>query len=80
MFDMPGVGRFVGIDTLRATYEGWKPRAPQRHMVLNTLLTSWSVDAAEAVSDVVFVLLGKERRLVGAVRRALPRHAAPRRR
>lgn len=60
VFDMPGVGRFAGIDALRTTYEGWKPRTAQRHMVLNTLLTSWSPDAAHAVSDVVFVVLDKD--------------------
>ena len=60
IFDMPGVGRFAGLDALRTTYEGWKPRAPQRHMVLNTLLTSWSDSSAEAVSDVVFVIKGKD--------------------
>lgn len=60
VFDMPGLGRIAGVDALAATYAGWKPRAPQRHMVLNTLLTSWSDSSAEAVSDVVFVVRGKD--------------------
>lgn len=60
VFDMPGMGRFSGREELAATYAGWKPRAPQRHMVLNTLLTSWSDSAAEAVSDVVFVVLSRD--------------------
>ncbi len=33
------------------------PRLPQRHLVLNTLITSWSATAVEATSDVVFLLL-----------------------
>lgn len=60
VFDMPGVGTFTGRSELAATYEGWKPRAPQRHMIMNTLLTSWSDDAAESISDVVFVVKGKD--------------------
>lgn len=55
VFDMPGVGRFEGHDALRQAYDGWAPRKPQRHLVLNTLLTAWSDDEATAVSDVVFI-------------------------
>jgi ketosteroid isomerase-like protein len=55
-FDMPGTGTFTGHDALRETYENWKPRRPQRHLVVNTLVTEWSDDEATAVSDVVLVL------------------------
>jgi hypothetical protein len=59
--DLPGMGTHEGHDALRAAYEGWAPRQPQRHLVLNTLVTSWSDHEAEAVSDVVFVLKGESR-------------------
>jgi hypothetical protein len=58
--DIPGMGTMTGHDELLAAYEGWKPRRPQRHLVLNTLITSWTADEAEATSDVVFVLQGKD--------------------
>ena len=56
VFDMPGTGTFEGHDALRATYDAWKPRRPQRHLVVNTLVTDWSDDEATAISDVVFLL------------------------
>jgi len=72
--DIPGLGRYRGHDALRKAYAKWKPRSPQRHLVLNTLLTDWSDRAATAVSDVVF-LLKDERgwaiRLVGRYRDTL---------
>jgi hypothetical protein len=56
--DIPGMGTHEGHDALRAAYARWTPRRPQRHLVLNTLVTGWSAEEAEAVSDVVFVLKG----------------------
>jgi hypothetical protein len=58
--ELPGMGTHEGHDALRAAYAGWAPRRPQRHLVLNTLVTDWSDREAEAVSDVVFVLLGPD--------------------
>jgi SnoaL-like domain len=60
LIDLPGMGTHEGHDALRAAYAGWAPRRPQRHLVLNTLVTDWTSDEAEAVSDVVFILLGKD--------------------
>jgi hypothetical protein len=57
--DIPGMGTHEGHDALRAAYAGWAPRRPQRHLVLNTLVTDRGNDEAEAISDVVFILLGK---------------------
>jgi ketosteroid isomerase-like protein len=57
-FDSPGLGRFEGRDALREAYAKWKPRQPQRHLVLNTLVTDWNDHEATAVSDVVFLLKG----------------------
>jgi hypothetical protein len=53
--DMPGEGRFEGHADLRAAYERWKPVGPQRHLVLNTVVTEWDADVARATSDFVFV-------------------------
>ena len=36
----------------------WKPRRPQRHLVVNTLVTDWNDHEANAISDVVFLLQG----------------------
>jgi hypothetical protein len=59
VFDMPGTGTFEGHHALRATYAEWKPRRPQRHLVVNTLVTDWNDHEATAVSDVVFALQGE---------------------
>lgn len=56
--DMP-MGSHTGTDALRAAYDGWKPRGPQRHLVLNTLITSFTDDTASAVSDFVFLAKGE---------------------
>ncbi len=57
--EIPGMGIHEGHDALRAAYDGWKPRRPQRHLVLNTLVTDWNDHEARAVSDVIFILQGK---------------------
>jgi len=57
--EIPGMGTHVGHDALRAAYARWTPRRPQRHLVLNTLVTACSDDEASAVSDVVFLLQGE---------------------
>ena len=56
--EIPGMGTHAGHDALRQAYTKWAPRRPQRHLVLNTVVETWSVDEATAVSDVVFILLG----------------------
>ena len=74
--DIPDMGTHEGHDALRAAYAGWAPRRPQRHLVLNTLVTGWSGDEAEAISDVVFILKGKAGwaiQLVGRYRDTLHR-------
>jgi hypothetical protein len=57
--DIPGMGSHEGHDALRAAYARWKPRRPQRHLVVNTLVTTWNDHEAEAVSDVIFILQGE---------------------
>jgi hypothetical protein len=57
--DIPGMGTHVGHDALRAAYTEWRPRRPQRHLVVNTLVTDWTDHEATASSDVIFLLQGK---------------------
>jgi ketosteroid isomerase-like protein len=79
VIDIPGMGTHEGHAALHEAYTGWKPRRPQRHLVLNTLVTEWSDDEATAISDVVFVLMGKEGgwsiQMVGRYRDTLHRDA-----
>ena len=56
--EIPGMGTHVGHDALRAAYTKWKPRRPQRHLVVNTLVTDWNEHEATAISDVIFLLQG----------------------
>ncbi len=78
VFAMPGLGTFEGHDALREAYAGWTPRGPQRHLVVNTLVTDWSEQEATAVSDVVFSTQGRVG-LGHPVRGPLRGHAPPRR-
>ena len=56
--DIPGLGRHQGHDALRQAYGQWQPTRPQRHLVLNTLVTHWDEGEARATSDFVFLLKG----------------------
>lgn len=56
---IPGLGTHRGHHALRAAFTAWEPKRPQRHLVLNTLVTGWSAAEATATSDVVFLLLGR---------------------
>jgi hypothetical protein len=56
--EAPDVGTFAGHEALREAYGGMTPRRPQRHLVVNTLVTDWDDHSATAVSDVVFILDG----------------------
>ena len=77
--DIPGLGTHVGHDALRAAFARVEPRQPQRHLVLNTLVTDWNDHEASAISDVVFILKG-DVRLGDPARRPIRRHPPPRRR
>lgn len=54
--DIPGLGAHEGHEALRAAYTTVEPRRPQRHLVLNTLVTAWDDHEAKATSDVVLIL------------------------
>ena len=54
-----GNGPQVGLLALQgAAYAKVEPRRPQRHLVVNTLVTEWNEHEAKATSDVVFALHG----------------------
>jgi hypothetical protein len=57
--EIPGSGTFEGEDALRKVYSGFTPRAPQRHVVVNTVVTDWDQHEATAVSDLVFLQKGE---------------------
>jgi hypothetical protein len=57
--DIPGLGTHVGHDALREAFARIEPKRPQRHLVLNTLVTDWNDHEANAISDVVFLLKGE---------------------
>jgi len=59
--DVAGQGVHEGHEALRAVYAGWVPKRPQRHLVLNTLVSDWSDTEATAVSDVVFLQMQDSR-------------------
>ena len=66
--DIPGMGAHEGHDALREAYARVAPKRPQRHVVVNTLVTDWNDHEATAMSDVLFLFLGDEGwsiRLVG---------------
>ena len=46
--DIAGLGTHEGHDALRAAYATVEPQRPQRHLVLNTLITDWSATSAAA--------------------------------
>ena len=67
--EIPGQGTFEGLDALREAYAGWVPRRPQRHLVVNTLVSDWNDHEAIATSDIVLLVEGKEGWAVGFVAR-----------
>jgi hypothetical protein len=58
--DIPGLGSFSGHAALREGYAKVEPIVPQRHLVMNTVVTDWKTDEATAISDVVFLLRGEK--------------------
>jgi hypothetical protein len=56
--EIPGMGTHTGHANLHEAYSKWKPDRPQRHLVLNTVVTEVSEHEATAISDVIFILRG----------------------
>ena len=67
--DIPGLGAHRGHDALRVAFAGWQPKRPTRHLVVNTLVLDWHQREATAVSDVVFILQGRDGWSIQAVGR-----------
>jgi 3-phenylpropionate/cinnamic acid dioxygenase small subunit len=58
--EIPGLGAHRGRDELRAAFARWVPNRPQRHLVVNVSVRRWDDNEAEAVSDIVFLVLGSQ--------------------
>jgi hypothetical protein len=58
--EIPGMGTHEGHAALREAFTKWKPRRPQRHLVVNTHIIDWSENEARASSDVIFILKGED--------------------
>jgi len=56
--EVDGAGTFEGREAIRAAYAAWHPVKPQRHIVGNTVITSWDGDDATAISDLAFFQRG----------------------
>lgn len=59
VLEIPGFDPITGHDALREAFKGWAPTQPQKHLVANTVITSWTEDEATAVSDVAFFQHGE---------------------
>ncbi len=74
--DIQLLGAHEGHDALRAAYAKVEPARPQRHLVVNTMVTEWDAGHASAVSDFVFLVRGEsgwKTSLVGRYRDSLCR-------
>ncbi|MFQ6396229.1 nuclear transport factor 2 family protein [Nocardia sp. KC 131] len=58
VLEVPGMDPIEGHDGLREAFKGWAPTAPQKHLVANTVITSWTENEATALSDVTFFQRG----------------------
>ncbi len=54
--DIPGIGAHQGWEAMREAYDAIAPKAPQRHLIVNTLVTEWDEHEATAKSDLVFMV------------------------
>ena len=68
-FEITGMEAHVGADALRAAYDGFTPKVPQRHVVSSTHITSLSDTRATATSDFTFLVNGGNGWTVAAVGR-----------
>lgn len=56
--EIAGVGTFEGHEGLREGYAAFTPSQPQLHLVVNTVITSWSGTEATAISNLAFAQRG----------------------
>ncbi len=61
ILEMPGADPFVGREAIREAFTGFSAQltAPARHLIANTVITSWSEDEATAESDTALFLRGE---------------------
>jgi uncharacterized protein (TIGR02246 family) len=57
--EIPGSGVHRGHDALREAYSGFKPRSPQRHVVVNIVVTDYDGQEAKATSDLLVAQKGE---------------------
>jgi ketosteroid isomerase-like protein len=58
VLEIPGSGVYEGHDALREAYSGFKPRLPQRHVVVNIHVTEHQGQEAKATSDLIVAQKG----------------------
>jgi uncharacterized protein (TIGR02246 family) len=68
-FEIVGMDKHVGADELRAVYDEFTPKVPQRHVVSSTHITSLTDTRATATSDFTFLVNGGKGWAVAAVGR-----------
>lgn len=56
---IPGMDVLNGHEAIRAAYSAMEPRRPQRHVVVNTVVTAMDDHTAKATSDVVVLGRGE---------------------
>jgi len=61
VLEVPGMGVFEGAAAIRAAWDDWKPKALQRHMPVNVVITDWDEAQARATTDVVYIAQGDAR-------------------
>jgi hypothetical protein len=59
VLEIPGSGVYEGHDALREAYSGFRPRSPQRHVVVNILVTDYNSHEATAISDLLVAHKGE---------------------
>jgi len=59
ILEVPGIDPIAGHDALREAFKQWTPTLPQKHLVANTVITSWTENEATAVSDTAFFQRGE---------------------
>lgn len=67
--EIVGMGAYEGREAIREGYAAFTPKAPQLHLVANTVLTSWSEDDVTAASDVAVLHRGRSGWRVGTTGR-----------
>jgi uncharacterized protein (TIGR02246 family) len=57
--NLPGLDVMRGHEAIRAAYAKMTPRRPQRHVVVNTIVTATGEESATATSDLLVLVKGE---------------------